>query len=334
MTRNTLNTLVRLTGVAIFVFIALRVDWSQVFVVIRNSDLRWLALSVLLLLPLITSKVFRWLVILKAQGVRYHFGPAFRASLSASYLGLVTPGRVGDLVRAAYVSQDTQVSAGLALASVIIDRLFDLALSATFSLIGLLIFGIGGNLALSIGFATALLVVGVTIGLNRKLLAIGLRWALRLLPTRWGQRVKQQGNRHGFDQFFAGVEALAGPRLLSPMLLSLASYAVLFTHAYLLARALGIPISLFQVAFAVSVTNLVAVLPISIAGVGTRDGAFIFLFSLFGLTSEQALAFSLMFLFAFVGFVGLGGAWIWFRDPLDLAAILVRSNSQGIHVTE
>ena len=325
----------RLIGVAIFILIALRVDWRRVFGVLNGSNITLLAISVLLLLPLIAIKVWRWQTILKMHKVSYPYLYAFRATLAATYLSLVTPGRAGDLARAAYLNRERQVNPGLAVSGIVLDRLFDLALSTIVALIGVFAVGLGGNLALSIEVATGLLVIGVLVVLNRRIVGPLSRLLIGILPPPVKRYLDDhQGIHTALGAFYSGVDLVAHPRVIWPLLLSLMAYVILFLHAYLLAQALYIPVSFFQIAFAVCVANLASTLPISIAGLGTRDGAFILIFGLFGMRVEQALAFSLMFLLVFVAFVGLWGAWMWFRDPLDLAAILARPHRQHDHVTE
>ena len=59
-------------------------------------------------------------------------------------------------------------------------------------------------------------------------------------------------------------------------------------------------------------------LPISISGIGTRDMALIFLFGLKGVSAEQAVAFSLLYLFMSYWLIALIGVGVYFRYPIEI----------------
>jgi len=64
---------------------------------------------------------------------------------------------------------------------------------------------------------------------------------------------------------------------------------------YLFARDLGYSLSLSAVLFVLPAVFLLASLPISFAGWGVREVAFVSLFKFFGLTGEQALSLSVAY---------------------------------------
>ncbi len=67
-----------------------------------------------------------------------------------------------------------------------------------------------------------------------------------------------------------------------------------FLARYVIALSLGLPLSFFDVALISVLMAIVTFLPISIAGLGTREAAVVYLFSLFGLDKETAVLFSLL----------------------------------------
>lgn len=62
----------------------------------------------------------------------------------------------------------------------------------------------------------------------------------------------------------------------------------------LLAQSLGLDISFVTIGWVRSAVRLVAMLPVSIAGLGVRDGTFLVLLALYGIAAADALAFSLL----------------------------------------
>jgi uncharacterized protein (TIRG00374 family) len=91
-----------------------------------------------------------------------------------------------------------------------------------------------------------------------------------------------------------------------------------FIYGYLLALSLGINIGLFFFILVIPVLSLLDLLPISISGIGTRDVALIFLFGLNGISAEQAVAFSLLYLFMSYWLIALIGAAVYYIYPIKI----------------
>lgn len=63
---------------------------------------------------------------------------------------------------------------------------------------------------------------------------------------------------------------------------------------YVLGRGLGLELPLAYYFLFIPLTTVIAMLPISLSGLGIREGAFVFLFTMAGATKEQALTLSLL----------------------------------------
>jgi hypothetical protein len=78
-----------------------------------------------------------------------------------------------------------------------------------------------------------------------------------------------------------------------PLGLSLVFQAVVVYINLLICMALGIGMSFVQLLWVVAVVSLLQSLPISIAGLGVREGAYVYLLQLQGVPAASALALSL-----------------------------------------
>jgi uncharacterized membrane protein YbhN (UPF0104 family) len=79
-------------------------------------------------------------------------------------------------------------------------------------------------------------------------------------------------------------------------LLTAVSWAVTYAANYCFGLSLGLPLSYFELAGISAVCSLVASLPISIAGAGTRDAALIAILAGYGVGSAKAVALSTLML--------------------------------------
>jgi uncharacterized protein (TIRG00374 family) len=118
---------------------------------------------------------------------------------------------------------------------------------------------------------------------------------LKAVFHRMMKQEHQDSTNKAFKDFHGGMAAFYKPTLLIPVLLTMGSYCVFFWGCGLLAQSIGLNISLYYLAFTISVVNIVSLL--TFLGMGTREGALIILFKLISLSQVQALAFSLMLFF-------------------------------------
>ncbi len=75
---------------------------------------------------------------------------------------------------------------------------------------------------------------------------------------------------------------------------------------YLIALSLGSTTPLVNFFMFLPIIWLISMLPVSINGIGLREGAFVYLFTSIGMSTEMALAISTLFLFQLVVLGGLG----------------------------
>jgi len=264
--------------------------------------------------PLFICKTQRWRILLEMQDIEYAFGSALSAVISAFYVSLITPGRVGDFVKVFYVREGRNVSWGKALSSVLVDRFCDLALIGAMGLTGAYLFSVGSENARLL-WAGALLILVLTTALlfNRQVMTRLLVW-LASWRSHSGSASRVEFN---LEEFLQGIEALRSPRLLWVGVLTLLTNATFFLAGYFIARSLGLPLDFAFVSFAMAVGTLVSLLPFSFSGVGVRDAALILLFARQGLSADQAVTFSLLLVLVLNVVAGLMGLVAWTAHPVS-----------------
>jgi glycosyltransferase 2 family protein len=303
----------RLIGVGLLVFLFSRVDGTQLAAVLSQMDWRWMLLAFVLYVPHLGIKAYRWRYLLARQGIDYPYPLAFTAYLGAVFIGLFTPGRLGEFIKAAHIARDRGVRAGEAFSSVLIDRLFDLFILLALGLVAILNFG-----AVELAWVLALLLL---------LLPVGL--VLFSHPPFFGwlqARTRFLGRFHGrffgadgwLTQMHLAYRQIGVGAVYQALLWTVLAYGLFFLQCYLAAYALGLPITYWISSFAIALGSLVALLPISISGLGTRDAAIVAYLSGSGVALEQGLSFSLSIFFIFYVAGGLFGGVCWLIRPVSL----------------
>lgn len=247
------------------------------------------------------------------QGIRYPWRDAFLAFVAGLFLGLVTPGRVGEMSKALYLKQDQGVPASIGLANVLMDRLFDLYTILVLGSAGLVWFRLLPTWALVLvvaGTVASILLPAVL--LSERLAAWGLA-LLRRIPLLRRYDARLTGATERFQQ---GLRPLLTLRLMGPLLLTQVAYLLFFVQGQLLALAVDLPIGYFYLAVCLSVAGVVTLLPISISGLGTRDATLIALFAPLGIAPARTIAFSTLYFLTFYVVGGAIGAVAWQIKPL------------------
>lgn len=267
------------------------------------------ALALLLNLLAIHLKVVRWRVILGASGVDYPLRDAWLAFCASMYLGMVTPGRVGDALRAHYVRRDTGLRYAEGLASVTTDRLCDLVALA--ALVAIAIARFGAALGTEVAAVAWSLVA-----------LIGVAPLVLLVPgvsERLGSRLYRRlgsADGDGLDRFLAASRAQLGRPLLQTLPLTLVGFLVAFAQGWLIARSLGLALPFLDVACLLSVASLLGLLPISISGVGVREAFFAAVFPALGLGASAGVGFGLaVFAVLYVATAAIGAVAWQLRPP-------------------
>ena len=119
---------------------------------------------------------------------------------------------------------------------------------------------------------------------------------------------------------FYGMMRLFFPAFMASTGITLAySFFVQITQlacAYLILLALGIHTQILEYQFLFLVSSVVAVLPLTIGGVGARELVFILSHDYMGIDENAAVAFSLLF-FLITAFTSLAGIFLKFRKKQD-----------------
>ncbi len=269
------NVALKLLGPALLIYFLLTIDLGELWTTLLQTDPLLMGLSAVLLAPFLVLKGWRWQLILDAWNIKIGLLDATALYGVGIFLGVMTPGQAGDAVKAWYLRQRGEsLTAGLA--SVVVDRLFDVGIMGILGASGLYFFWdvLPGGKAVNVA-TVAILLAGVAVGLivasNR-----GLRtWVVqRVIPRALHGRVN-----------LAAVEQmhLRPGQVGAIALVTAAGLAVTFVRVYLLFLALDTPIPLGPFIALVAIIAIVSTA--SPGGVGTRDAVMVFV-----LTSILALS--------------------------------------------
>jgi uncharacterized protein (TIRG00374 family) len=251
-------------------------------------------------------KVDRWRGLLRATGIEYPRKPAWGGFMSSMYLGMVTPGRVGDALRAHYLHKDLGVPYSDGVASVVVDRVCDLLVLAVLASLAVVHFGaalfdLRGVLW---GFVAASLLLPIPLLVPTRLDDLLTNVARRLLS----KPDKVLGMLRAFRAYRVGAVVAALPA-------TVLAFVVNFVQGWLVMRGLGLDLTFFDVSALVVLGSLVGLMPISVSGIGLREAVFAAIFPMLGYAADAGVTFGLAFFLVIYVALALLGFVAWQVRP-------------------
>jgi hypothetical protein len=246
--------------------------------------------GVLLYLGVIGLSAIRWQLILQTAGEPVNLWRLVVINFVGSFFNIFLPTAAGgDLARMYELSNSSRAGAHN-VSSVLLDRLIGLASLVIIALVAVMV---GFQYVAS--YAISLMVIGLTLAMivgwalffNRRFMR-QFRWTFRLpVMIKAEAKIRQlYDSLHDLQQ---------QPRLmLSTFIFSFIVQMLNVVSAILIARALGIQVSALYFFIFYPITWVITMIPLSVNGLGLREGAFLFLFGQVGVTSSEAVALSLL----------------------------------------
>jgi uncharacterized protein (TIRG00374 family) len=267
------------------VLFARRVNWHETWATMRSASLPLLLGAALVNLASIVIKGVRWWIFLRPIGAT-SLGLAIRATFAGAGLNNVLVANGGEAARVVFVARAAHVPSARVLATLALERLFELvgyvvvlSLAATF-------LELPGSLSRVKPFAIAALV----------LMAALLVWLLRRpdvveavagpKPASWQGRLRAYGSR--FVQTIGAVSS--GPRFIAALLLSVAAWALQVATYQMTARAAHLPMTTVATIAALLAVNLGFALRVTPGNVGLFQAAYAATAVAFGLNENAAIA--------------------------------------------
>ena len=265
-------------------FLLSRVHLGSLFDTSDGSTLPLLGVGLVVWFGSIVLATIRWQRVLSALDLQSPLPPLLSHNLAGLFVANFLPSTVGgDVLRVVRLSADNGEAPG-SFASVVLERLTGFVVLPFISLVALLShpsllrLGTASRLAVALSLVTLLALVGIlTLTASPRL---GGRLAGR--PS-WLRFV---GAVHlGLDRIRRRPAATAGV-----FTVALSYQLTVVLAAWVAARALGIPLGWAPALAFIPVVSIAQVLPVSVAGLGLREGALVLLLSPVGVTTEQAIA--------------------------------------------
>lgn len=306
MKRSMVKTLAKtvvsilLMGVLIYKIDA-RVLWN----VFSQTELVIFGLTVVLFLFQQSIVAYCWHILLCSQQNSLGFVKTLKTHFIGGFFGALLPSSIGTEVIRAY-SLSRHLPRGVeAASSIFVARIVGFSVNFLLAFVG----------ALQVGMTTGdFRFLWLTLVLTAFLIfIIWLMVHQKIMPSVVGflERAGMRRFAHKMQQLpVSTLTLLQSRRVMAKIVLLSVFFQVLgIIVVVLLGASLHIELSAWRYFVYVPLIMAISILPISVAGIGVRDGAFVFFFAQSGVLAAQALSLSILLFAQWLLIVLLGGLW-------------------------
>jgi uncharacterized protein (TIRG00374 family) len=284
---------VTILAIVMIVLFARRIQWSVTWAAIRTASVPILLAATLVNLGSAATKAFRWWIFLRAVGAR-SLGLALRATFAGLGLNNVLVASGGEAARVIFVARTAHLSSATVLATVALERLFELVGYVVLLALAAILLDLPPALARTRPFAIAgLIAIAALLFYLVRRPAVTAEIAAELAeppPSGFLRRARSYGSR--FLATLGGVST--GPRFVTALALSVLGWLLQVATYQLTAEAARFPIPLVATISAILAVNVGFALRATPGNVGLFQFMYAATAAAFGLDKERAVAVALL----------------------------------------
>jgi len=279
--------------IALFWFIFSKISFKETMLIILNSDFYLLFASLILLALSLVFYIIRWKFLIKIYDKNVSNRDIVTSFFAGFPLNSFLPSKMGDLVKAIYFKN---LGTTKIIGTIVTERILDLGALVLFLMMGALFLN-----EIIFVYLAIIAVICIILGC----------FVLIKLPKLFKFEF--------FHKLSHSLQWLVGNLGYASFLfaLSLLAWFLSFVQIYFLFLAVGVNVPFFYFVSGIVIAIVISMIPVTIAGMGTRETAIIYLFSQFG-SNQMLLAAGLLFSFFrywLLSLIGLPFFWkVFHRD--------------------
>lgn len=296
-----INFWFKFLGIFLLLFLIHQIGWEETLVSIKKVSLMHIFVALIILWIGFCLKSIRWRVVSNSYGIKLGFYKSIKVFFIGLFLANITPGRLGDFGRLLYIKDDLP-NRKIGWSSLIMDRLFDLFCLLVFSFLAVLYYQFVFDilkLPKEYGGIISIVILGVI------LFIVWFRFREKII-----NKIEPWWNAfHSHNLGFVNGSF--------SFILTITSMILIYGVCNYVAWAMEINIDHIGLFLGTFVLGMLSLLPITVLGIGVRETSLVFIFKLYNLPAEDAIALSLIvFLIQLLSFIP-GVIW-FYLSPVRL----------------
>jgi glycosyltransferase 2 family protein len=313
--KKIINTALRIVisaGLIIYLITSQFKDFKTISSTLKEINIALILLSFSTIIYGIWITAFRWQTLLKTQGIRLSILSLASSTLIGVFFNNFLPTSIGgDVYRAYDVTKKTGFPMSSSVSVLVVERLSGIIASAMFAVAALFLgfTAIGGKSVIvpTVIFLAVSIIIFFLILNPNKFGLKKLAKKIKLLEKLFEKLRNVYNTFLTFKKFKLVI--------IKVLFYSLTLQLAVVINYWLASRALGISLDLTAFIFIVPVVSIISMLPISLGGIGIREGSFVFIMVSLGAQNAKAVMCSLLLL-AMTLIMGIIGGLVYAVRPL------------------
>ncbi|MEM1171142.1 MAG: lysylphosphatidylglycerol synthase transmembrane domain-containing protein [Cyanobacteria bacterium P01_H01_bin.35] len=265
--------------ISLLILIAIywKIDFDGLIKVFQNSNPVWMIISINMIIPLTMLTAWRLQQLMPKKGRKsssyLNFREANELILSASVLNMILPSKMGDIAKAYFMKQRGHLEGTLSLSLVIFEKACDLVSLLVWCVFGLIVYPEKDLLfwIMTAGVASGLIICLLLLS-SRKFARIFFEISRKIAPQKMSVKIDSLENSWIEMHRYFWHDKLQLTKF------AVTSIFIWFGHLsqiWFFTLALNASAPFIESLALSSLAILAGLLPLTFAGVGTRDAAFI-----------------------------------------------------------
>lgn len=307
-------------SISLITFLLINVDWDTVISSVKNANIWMLIAASMLNIIERFEMTYKWNLLIRIRNIVVPFWKLFWINSIGSFLGLFLPSSLGtDVVRGYYLVKNNSEKS-VSISSVFVDRVLGMF---SLLLLGVISVFFVGNIIDQFNIRVYVVIIFV---LTVIIFYLFQRNESKKILQKILAKVKHKNLiENGIKLHNSILEYKKYPKTvwLSFVITILVQITRVLTY-YFIALAFNIQISIVYFFLFVPLIMLVIMIPISIGGIGVREGTFVAFFKLVGMSINDAVLISFLnsFLDTLNTLILGGGGYLFYKSPLKEKPII------------
>lgn len=289
-----IKKLVPIVGIIILILLLSTLNFKEIINIILKINPLYSFICFFAPAPIILLAIIEWQILLKKQKINVKYWYSLKNCFIGYFYGFITPGGIGAYTRSIYLSNESKAPLPKCLSNIIIFNTIDY--------IALLLAGLVGAIALSSVFPYLFysIVMAIFVVLILFLFFFKNKRSkivfTRIIRSKVFDTLRER-LEDSIDTFYEDLPSFKD--ILLPFALSFFGWFLRFLEFYLISKLFGINVPILYFVLIAAIADVIATIPISVYGLGTRELALVSLFSAskFSVASEAVVSLSLFWFF-------------------------------------
>jgi len=284
-----ISNILPIIGIILFIYIIYDIGIGKISNTFLEIPIHYFILALILFIPKIIIYSYKWKYISKKQKMDFEIFYLIKLSLVGLFYACITPGAIGWHVRIYYLKEKSKATLGKCITNSMLDSSTGYLSGLLLALIGSIFFienipSLSPVLLLFFIFYTSVFVLLMKKERGGRIFNLIIR---PLIPLKYKDIVDES-----VDSLYEDLPRIRD--MSFPFILEIFIWIIGAIQVYIIALAFSINVTFILFVFISIISVVVATsIPISIGGLGVREGTFVVLLGIYGVSSETAFVISL-----------------------------------------